>query len=201
MKIILKSNLLMQKTILFVLSFFVSFQISAQTNHSAYFSISPDDEKRWEIYSVFLNTSQLSTVEKADSIFQFAQNEYQKGLYSKCRELCEIAKGLNPKLSKTHLLIGKCYVSSAEICYYEENKSHKIKEDIIWVAIDEWEKSITKGDQENQAKLLIERYSKYLPSDEHFKRCFSKPNTVEGDEYFVGCWIQKKTRIRFQKDF
>ena len=96
------------------------------------------------------------------------------------------------------MLIGKAYTSSAKIC--QEGDSHKIKEDILWAAIDMWEKSISISGEESQAKLLIERYSKYLPTKKHFKSCFTKSTAKEEDEYFVNCWIQRTTKIRFKKE-
>ncbi|WP_020535118.1 hypothetical protein [Lewinella cohaerens] len=187
--------------VIFVLGvFFINF-VEAQIVHSSYFPVLAEDLNRWESYADFLVTSQLDPIEKADSVYSFAEVEYQNGQFSKSRELCEIANDLNPDLSKTHLLIGKSYVSSAEKC--QEGDLHNIKEGVIWAAIDEWEQSISKpGEEEKrEAKILIERYSDYLPTGEHFRSCFSRPTAVEGDEYFVECWIQKMTHIRFKKGF
>jgi hypothetical protein len=171
----------------------------AQIDHSKYFTVSEEDKSRWEIYAEFMEKSKIPPNQKADSIFHYAQIEYHKDQFSKSTELCKLANKLNPELSKTHLLIGKAYVSSAKTCQTDD--SHKIRESVIWAAMDEWEKSISEPDESSEAKLLIERYSKYLPTKEHFISCFSKSTADEGDEYFVDCWIQKTTRIRFKKDF
>ena len=176
---------------------FIQFGI-AQVDHSEYFSVSEEDKKRWKIYSKFIEKFEANSDEKADSVFSFAKIEYQKGQFSKSRELCELANKLNPKLSKTYLLIGKAYASSAKICL--EDDSHKIKEAIIWAAIDEWEKSISLTGGESEAKLLIERYSEYLPTEKHFRSCFTDSTAKEGDEYFVNCWIQRTTKIRFKRE-
>ena len=131
----------------------------------------------------------------ADSILNFAHTEYQQEQFSKTRELCLIAKEYNPNLSSTHLLIGKSYVSTSEICH--NNELPMIKEGIIWVGIDEWEKIDSDSKDYLESRKLIKRYSDFLPTKEKFLSCFGKRKLKEGHEYFVNCWVNRKTKVRF----
>ena len=172
--------------------------VECQIEHSKYFEVSTEELNRWESYAKFLIQTKLTRVQIADSIMNFAQIEYKQGQFSKARELCLLAREYNPGLTSIHLLIGKAYVSSAEIC--EKDKSHKIREDIIWVAIDEWEKIDSKSNDFTEARKLIRRYSNYLPTKEHFRNCFGSRKIKEGDEYSVDCWINRKTKIRLKQE-
>ena len=136
--------------------------------------------------------------QKPDSLLKMAEIEYEHKNFSKTRDLCEQALLLNPNLGEAHNLIGKAYASSSEICGLEK-ESHRIKEEILWIAIDEWERAISKPNSKSaEAKKLITRYSSYLPTGEHFRNCFTGSNLDEGDEFFVECWIQRMTTVRFK---
>ncbi len=169
--------------------------LSAQKNHEDYFSIANEDKARWITYSEFIQNSTLDLLTKADSIYQFALIEYDLRQYSKTRELCEIANAFNPSLTKTHILIGKSYVSSSELCASPKN----IKGETIWVAIDEWEKALEKQPRNKEAITLINRYGNYLLTKEEFRTCWTGPTLKEGDKYLVECWVQRETRVRFKE--
>lgn len=145
------------------------------------------------VFAATLNAQSL------DSLLRIAEIEYEKKEFSKTRELCELALSLNPNLGEAHNLIGKVYVLSSEICDSKEN-AHQIKEDVLWVAMDEWEKAISKPNSKKEEALkLISRYKNYLPTAEHFRTCFTRATLKEGDEYFVECWIQRKTKVRLKE--
>ena len=183
-----------------LLTFLVfSFNLYGQINHEDYFTVTPGDQLRWNAYFEFIDNTAMEPLAKADSVFQFALTEYKKGQFSKTRELCEIALTLKNQFPEAHVLIGKAYVSSSKICNnFRGQKS--LKGEVIWPAIDEWENAIAQGDKSEGTKQLIERYSKYLPSKEEFKTCWTKSTAEEGDDYFVGCWIQRETRLLFRQE-
>lgn len=188
------------KTYTLILLIGISFiqSVNGQIEHSKYFEVSTEDINRWEMYTNLLNQSDLALNQVADSILKFAQIEYELGQFSKARELSFLAQEYNPELTSIHLLIGKAYVSSAQICQGDD--SHKIKEDIIWAAIDEWEKVDSNSIDYEESRKLIKIYSRYLPTEEHFRNCFGSKKVKKGDEYFVGCWINRKTKIRLRND-
>ena len=191
---------MMIKTFLFsmLIGILVVQPVSAQIDHSKYFEVSTEDLTRWKSYTNFLNHTILPPNQIADSIMNFAQIEYQQEQFSKTRELCLIAKEYHPELSSSYLLIGKAYVSNAKICH--EGNFHSIAEDIIWVAIDEWEKIDSDSKDYLESRKLIKRYSSFLPTEEKFRNYFGKRKLNEGGEYFVSCWVNRKTKVRFKKE-
>lgn len=174
--------------------------VYAQNSGNEYFVITAIDEKRWAAYDDFIKNNKNKLSEKADSIYKFALIEYQNKQFLKTRELCELAIEYNPDLAKPHILIGKAYASSGNIC---EPTNRNIKGEILWVAFDEWEKAISKGDDEGKAAKLMGRYKTYLPDEADFKSCFGRGrlSTIDqGDAYFVKCWINRETTIRLKKE-
>ncbi|MFT4762200.1 MAG: hypothetical protein ACI9XO_002777 [Paraglaciecola sp.] len=192
------------KRIIFILLFGITSTIQSKSQNidSTYFLISKKEESRWKKHEGFIENSEIVSESKADTLLEFANIEYVAQQYSKARELCELALSLNSDLGEAHNLIGKTYVSSSKICNGKADDFHKVKEEIIWVALDEWELALSKSNaKKEEALMLMERYSIYLPTKEHFKNCFTDATLKEGDEYYVGCWIQRKTKVRFNKKY
>jgi len=195
---------MVKRNLIAILGIFLVNLIFGQSPHSEYFTVSLEDEVRWKTYTDYINNSQENIRLKADSILKFAQVEYRLQQFSKVRELCELALRLNPNLGEVHNLIGKSYVSSAKLCNENGEDLTFLNVSFIWLAIDEWELALSKAlVNKDQVLLYIEKYSLVLPERGDFHRCFGNPHPPspkEGDEYYVGCWIQKNTRYRFRKE-
>ena len=131
---------------------------------------------------------------RADSLLNLAKIELQQEQFSKCRELSEEALKLNPDLAGAHTLIGRAYISSAKIC--EAEKYPVLKYGIIWAAMEEWEKALSKGD--STAQRYTNSYHPYLPEESTVRACFEDRTVEEGDDYFVECWIRRKVKIRWK---
>ena len=97
----------------------------------------------------------------------------------------------NPNEGKPYILIGNIYASSAKNC----GESDFEKNAVYWAVVDKFKvaKSIdtTLIDDANK---LIETYSKYFPGSEN--TFFN--GYADGQEYQVKCWINEKTKIRFE---
>lgn len=72
-----------------------------------YFSISTEDEIRWNSYEKFIEEFDGDLETRVDSILKFAYIEYELKQFFKTRELCELAISLNSDLGEAHNLIGK----------------------------------------------------------------------------------------------
>jgi tetratricopeptide (TPR) repeat protein len=95
-----------------------------------------------------------------------------------------------PNWGAPHILIGKLYASSGPLCGPGRGFDSQI---VTWVAIDEWNKAKSVDSSvAKEANRLINRYRQFMPNREDiFQR-----NLPDGDPFFVGCWIQRKTIIR-----
>ncbi len=155
-----------------------------------------DDSSRMAYYQTVLKSPKFNEAAKADSAYIFAQVEYAKANYQQARDLCERALQSRPNWGNPHLLIGKCYASSGVICDPSGRGAGWDAQVLLWVAFDEWEKAISIGDSAAEdARILMEKYATYLPEEEYCRRNYSLGN---GDEYFVGCWVQRKTKVRLK---
>lgn len=187
----MKNNLILLRALFFIYPILSCSSLSKQLHSEDYFIVSKEDKTRWETYVDFIQNSKLDPLTKADSIYQFALAEYELGQFSKTRELCEIANSLNSDLSKTHFLIGKAYLA---------NSCNSLAWGRIWLAIEEWEVALEKDKKNQIIKMYIEGYSKLFPTKEELYSDIMCPQVNEGDRFFVGCWIQRETRVRFRKN-
>lgn len=147
-------------------------------------------------YDETLTLQTLDGEMKADSAYFFAQYEYAKANYQQARDLCEMALKFRSNWGNPHLLIGKCYASSGVICDTDGKGAGWDAQVLLWVAFDEWEKAISVGDAaEKEARILMTKYTTYLPEKEYCRRHYSLSNW---DEYFVKCWVQRKTTVRLK---
>lgn len=155
-----------------------------------------DDSTRMAHYQTVLENVALKEEAKADSAFVFAQKEYAKANYQTARDLCETALKFRPKWGRPHVLIGKCYASSGKQCDPNGKGAGWDAQVLLWVAFDEWEKAVSAGDSSaDEARSLMGKYASYFPEETTCKRLHS---LAEGDEYFVGCWVQRKTKVRLK---
>jgi tetratricopeptide (TPR) repeat protein len=147
-------------------------------------------------YEKTLSNLAIDEEMKADSAYYFAQFEFKKANYQQARDLCEIALKFRPNWGNPHLLIGKCYASSGVVCDPSGRGAGWDAQVLLWAAFDEWEAAISVDDSaEIEARQLMSKYASYFPEETTCKRLHS---LAEGDEYFVKCWVQRKTKVRLK---
>ncbi len=110
--------------------------------------------------------------------------------YPRARHFALQAAEVRPDWGEPYILIGRLYASSGPLCGPGRGWDSQV---VVWAAIDAWAKakqvdpSVT-----SEANRWIGRYSQYMPSKEDvFIR-----NLKTGQSYYIGCWIQRSTRIR-----
>ena len=110
--------------------------------------------------------------------------------FSISRKYAMEALKYKPNWGEPHILIGKLYASSGPLCGPGRGFDSQI---VTWPAIDEWNRAKSVDPNvASEANRLIGRYSQFMPNREDiFQR-----NLKAGDSFFVGCWIQRSTRIR-----
>ncbi len=110
--------------------------------------------------------------------------------YPKSRQYARKAAALRSNWGEPYILIGKLYASSGPLCGPGRGFDSQV---VTWPALDKW--NYAKSIDPNvaaEARQLINRYSKYMPSREDiFQRSIAK-----GSVFSVGCWIQEKTTVR-----
>lgn len=134
-------------------------------------------------------------VEKKGQYLLVIAKIYQVHLrnFSRSREFAQKAADARPNWGEPFLHIGRLYASSGPLCGPGRGWDSQI---VVWPALDMWYKakqvdpSVT-----GEANKWINRYAQYMPSKEDiFQR-----NLQQGTSFFVGCWIQRSTRIRAAK--
>ncbi len=117
---------------------------------------------------------------------------YQSHLknFSRSREYANKAAEARPKWGEPYLHIGRLYASSGPLCGPGRGWASQI---VVWPALDMWYKAKSVDPSAAaEANKWINRYAQYMPKKEDvFQR-----NLKTGDSFFVGCWIQRSTRIR-----
>ncbi|MEO0340840.1 MAG: hypothetical protein AAF242_16720, partial [Bacteroidota bacterium] len=100
------------------------------------------------------------------------------------------AAELRPDWGEPFILIGRLYASSGPLCGPGRGWDSQI---VVWPAIDAWNRAKSIDPEvAAEANKWIRRYSQYMPKKEDvFIR-----NLKAGQEFRVGCWIQRSTRIR-----
>jgi len=106
------------------------------------------------------------------------------------RTWAEKAAEYLPGWGEPYILIGRLYASSGPLCGPGRGWNSQA---VIWPAIDMWQmaKRIDPGAAE-EADKWIKRYSQYMPTREEVV----ERELEVGQEYFVGCWIQRPSTIR-----
>lgn len=110
--------------------------------------------------------------------------------FSKARDYALQAAEVRPNWGEPYILIGRLYASSGPLCGPGRGWDSQV---VVWPAIDMWQraKNIDPG-VASEANEWIRQYAQYMPNKEDvFIR-----NLKVGDSFYVGCWIQRSTRIR-----
>lgn len=110
--------------------------------------------------------------------------------FSQARSYALKAAEVRPDWGEPYIVIGRLYASSGPLCGPGRGWDSQI---VVWPAIDAWTKakSIDPGVRK-EANKWINRYAQFMPSKEDvFIR-----NLQVGQSFYVGCWIQRSTRIR-----
>lgn len=114
--------------------------------------------------------------------------------FPKARDLAYEAAKVQPTSGEPYIFIGQLYGQSSQLC----GGSNLVEKNCIyWAAVDMFmqakriDPSVTE-----EANKNINIYSQYFPTMESI--FFSDLN--EGDDYTVGCWINRTTKIRAAKE-
>jgi len=139
---------------------------------------------------------------KKAKYFLVLANAYRnKGSYSSARNSVYSALEIKRGWGEAYMNLGWIYVAGAKIC--GNNFEQKA---VYWIAVDNFKKARNDEETKDIANKEIKKYKIYFPS---IKLCFehSKPyNTkyglsdknviANGDQYNIGCWINKSTIVR-----
>lgn len=100
------------------------------------------------------------------------------------------AAEVRPNWGEPYIVIGRLYASSGPLCGPGRGWDSQI---VVWPAIDAWNQAkAIDPSVRNEANKWINRYTQFMPSKEDvFIR-----NLQAGQSFYVGCWIQRSTRIR-----
>jgi len=130
--------------------------------------------------------------EKKGQYLLIVAKVYQSHLrnFPKSREYALQAAEVRPDWGEPYLHIGRLYASSGPLCGPGRGWDSQV---VVWPAIDMWNKAKqVDPSAAREANKWIGQYAQYMPKKEDvFIR-----NLNAGDSYYVGCWIQRSTRIR-----
>lgn len=110
--------------------------------------------------------------------------------FSQSRAYALKAAEVRPDWGEPYIVIGRLYASSGPLCGPGRGWDSQI---VVWPAIDAWNqaKSVDPSVRD-EANKWINRYAQFMPTKEDvFIR-----NLKAGQSFYVGCWIQRSTRIR-----
>lgn len=130
--------------------------------------------------------------EKKAQYLMLVAKVYQTHLrnFPKSRQFALDATEVRPNWGEPYLHIGRLYASSGPLCGPGRGWDSQV---VVWPAIDMWSKAKqVDPSAASEANKWISQYAQYMPKKEDvFIR-----NLNAGDSFFVGCWIQRSTRIR-----
>ena len=155
----------------------------------AYISHTHDEAKDASNY--FNQAIQLETDDdrKAELYLGLAASTDNLGNKSLARDYAQKAIELKPGWGKPYILIAELYASSRDLC-----QSLSLPNAIYWVAVDKLnEAKQIDPSAETEANSIILSLSPHFPNKEE---AFFL-NVMEGNTYYVGCWINENTRARF----
>lgn len=131
-------------------------------------------------------------IEKKGQYLLIIAKIYQAHLrnFSRSRSFALKAAEARPNWGEPYLHIGRLYASSGPLCGPGRGWDSQI---VVWPALDMWYKAKQVDPSvAGEANKWIGRYAQYMPKKEDvFQR-----NLKAGESFFVGCWIQRSTRIR-----
>ena len=90
-----------------------------------------------------------------------------------------------------YMLVGRLYASSGPLCGPGTGWDSQV---VVWLALDMWNKAKSIDSSVSaEANRFINQYRQYMPTQEDI---FLRPGIKEGDNYYIGCWIQRNTKVR-----
>jgi hypothetical protein len=162
-----------------------------------------------QAYDLYTNGQLKAAVDKFEEFINNTDDYEKKAKYSlliakiyygdlknfiKSRQWANKAAEYKANWGEPFILIGKLYASSGPLCGsgrgFESQR-------VVWVAIDKFQyaKKIDPA-VAGEANKWINRYMQYMPDVED---CHQR-RLVDGESYFVPCWIQESTRVRCLKN-
>jgi hypothetical protein len=110
--------------------------------------------------------------------------------FSQSRAYALKAAEVRPDWGEPYIVIGRLYASSGPLCGPGRGWDSQI---VVWPAIDAWNQAkAVDPSVRDEANKWINRYAQFMPTKEDvFIR-----NLQAGQSFYVGCWIQRSTRIR-----
>ena len=155
----------------------------------AYMSLKKDEPKEASNYFNRAIQLEADNSKKADYYYGLAVSTNDLGNKSLARDYALKAIALKPEWGDPYILIAQLYAGSKDLC-----QGISLPNAIFWVAVDNLIKA-KEVDRSAEAKAnsLILSWSPHFPNKEE---AFFL-NVMEGDTYYVGCWINENTKVRF----
>lgn len=168
---------------------FSQYPSSELASKIAYISHTQNEAKDASNY--FNQAIQLETdnSKKADFYLGLAAATDNLGNKSLARDYAQKAIELKSGWGKPYILIAQLYASSRDLC-----QGISLPNAIYWIAVDKLnEAKRIDPSVEAEANSIILSLSPHFPNKEE---AFFL-NVMEGNTYYVGCWINENTRARF----
>ena len=155
-------------------------------------------------YTAYTEGKYLEAVQRFDEFVELTQDSTKKAKYSLLiakiyygdiknfslsRKYALESLKYVPGSGEPYLLIGKLYASSGPLCGPGRGWDSQI---VTWPAIDMWERALSDPLVASEARKLINTYRQYMPKKEDIFLRGIQANS----EFTVGCWINRKTRVR-----
>jgi len=130
-------------------------------------------------------------LKKAEDLLVLAKLQKDRlGNSTKALKLTKEATTFQPNWGEPYILLGLIHASSGRLF---DSKSFDRKA-IIWAAIDMWNIALKDPETSDEAKRLIEKYTRYQPTKAD---CFMR-NLQLGDRYTIDC-IGYTTTVRYKQ--
>lgn len=143
---------------------------------------------------ILINTNHAQVADTTDAKEYLVQAErsLQNGKYEQARDYSLKALNVKPNYGEAYFMIARIYIEFSKTC----KDSYFMRDMIFCLVVDKLEMA-KKVDPNviDKANELIDRYSKYFPSDE--VHITGEP--IEGEKYKIGYWINEETTVRFYK--
>ena len=135
----------------------------------------------------------MSRKERAALAYRIAYRYSKKDALERARYWAERAAYYQPTWGDPYMFLGNIYASSGSTCNFYKSWNQY---GVAWLAIDMWEKAKTIDPSvKERAEKQIAQYERYLPTAGDLFLLGRK----EGHPYYIGCWIQRKTKVRIPK--
>ena len=134
-------------------------------------------------------SAETDSATKAKYYLELADGLRISGSYSLARNAIYSSLEIRPNWGEAYLLLGNIYVAGASKCSGTEFEQSTV----YWIAVDAFRDALKDIDTKERAGKKINTYSQYFPTTDE---CFFNANITSGQFYTIGCWINKKTRVR-----